>query len=134
MLDVVRQDYIRTARAKGLSERQVIWKHALKNALIPVITVVGMQIGMIMAGSVVVEAIFNIPGLGSLMMTAINNKDYPVIQGSVLFISLFVSLMNLLVDLIYGFVDPRIKAQYGNRKKKQPHKAEQPDLKEEEVA
>ena len=134
MLDVVRQDYIRTARAKGLSERQVIWKHALKNALIPVITVVGMQIGMIMAGSVVVEAIFNIPGLGSLMMTAINNKDYPVIQGSVLFISLFVSLMNLLVDLIYGFVDPRIKAQYGSRKKKQPHKAEQPDLKEEEVA
>ena len=134
MLDVVRQDYIRTARAKGLSERQVIWKHALKNALIPVITVVGMQIGMIMAGSVVVEAIFNIPGLGSLMMTAINNKDYPVIQGSVLFISLFVSLMNLLVDLIYGFVDPRIKAQYGSRKKKQPLKAEQRDLKEEEVA
>ena len=68
MLDVVRQDYIRTARAKGLSERQVIWKHALKNALIPVITVVGMQIGMIMAGSVVVEAIFNIPGLGSLCL------------------------------------------------------------------
>ena len=131
MLDVVRQDYIRTARAKGLSESQVIWKHALKNALIPVITVVGMQIGMIMAGSVVVEAIFNIPGLGSLMMTAINNKDYPVIQGSVLFISLFVSLMNLLVDLIYGFVDPRIKAQYGTKKKKAIQKAEQSDSKEE---
>lgn len=90
-----------------------------------------MQIGMIMAGSVVVEAIFNIPGLGSLMMTAINNKDYPVIQGSVLFISLFVSLMNLLVDLIYGFVDPRIKAQYGTKKKKAVQKAEQSDSKEE---
>lgn len=117
MLDVVRQDYIRTARAKGLSEQQVIWKHALKNALIPVITVVGMQIGSIMAGSVVVEAIFSIPGLGSLLMTAINNKNYPIIQGSVLFMSLFVSLMNLLVDLVYGFVDPRIKAQYGGKKK-----------------
>ena len=114
MLDVIR--HIRTARAKGLSERQVIWKHALKNALIPVITVVGMQIGMIMAGSVVVEAIFSIPGLGSLLMSAINNKNYPVIQGSVLFMSIFISAMNLLVDLVYGFVDPRIKAQYGTKK------------------
>lgn len=118
MLDVIRQDYIRTARAKGLSERGVIWKHALKNALIPVITVVGMQIGMIISGSVVVEAIFSIPGLGSLLMAAINNRNYPVIQGSVLFMSIFISLMNLIVDLIYGFVDPRIKAQYSGGKKK----------------
>ncbi len=118
MLDVIRQDYIRTARAKGLSERDVIWKHALKNALIPVITVVGMQLGTVIAGSVVVEAIFSIPGLGSLLMAAINNKNYPIIQGCVLFMSLFISLMNLLVDLIYGFVDPRIKAQYGSRKKR----------------
>ena len=124
MLDVIRQDYIRTARAKGLSERDVIWKHALKNALIPVITVVGMQLGSIIAGSVVVEAIFSIPGLGSLLMNAINNRNYPVIQGSVLFMSIFISLMNLLVDLIYGFVDPRIKAQYGGGKKKAAKKAE----------
>ena len=124
MLDVIRQDYIRTARAKGLSERDVIWKHALKNALIPVITVVGMQLGTIIAGSVVVEAIFSIPGLGSLLMDAINNRNYPVIQGCVLFMSIFISLMNLLVDLIYGFVDPRIKAQYGGGKKKAPKKTE----------
>ena len=124
MLDVVRQDYIRTARAKGLSERDVIWKHALKNALIPVITVIGMQLGTVIAGSVVVEAIFAIPGLGSLLMDAINNRNYPVIQGSVLFMSIFISLMNLLVDLIYGFVDPRIKAQYGGGKKKAAKKSE----------
>lgn len=124
MLDVIRQDYIRTARAKGLSERDVIWKHALKNALIPVITVVGMQLGTIIAGSVVVEAIFSIPGLGSLLMAAINNRNYPVIQGCVLFMSIFISLMNLLVDLVYGFVDPRIKAQYGGGKKKTAKKTE----------
>ena len=130
MLDVIRQDYIRTARAKGLSERDVIWKHALKNALIPVITVIGMQLGSIIAGSVVVEAIFSIPGLGSLLMNAINNRNYPVIQGSVLFMSVFISLMNLLVDVIYGFVDPRIKAQYGGGKKKTAKKTEEPAKKE----
>lgn len=112
MLDVVRQDYIRTARAKGLGEGEIIRKHALPNALIPVITVVGMQLGYIIAGSVVIEAIFAIPGIGSWIMTAISQKDYPVIQGSVLFLSLIICLLNLLVDLIYGFVDPRIKAQY----------------------
>jgi len=124
MLDVIRQDYICTARAKGLTEREVIWKHALRNALIPVITIVGMQMGLIMAGSVVVEAIFAIPGLGSLMMTAINNKNYPVIQGAVLILCFSICFMNLLVDLIYGFVDPRIKAQFGTSKKKQGKKKE----------
>lgn len=119
MLDVIRQDYIRTARAKGLSEGVVIRHHALKNALIPVITVVGMQLGTIVAGSVVVEAIFAINGTGQLLMTAINGKNYPVINGVVLFLSVSISLMNLVVDLIYGFVDPRIMAQYsGGRKKK----------------
>ena len=132
MLDVIRQDYIRTARAKGLSERDVIWKHALKNALIPVITIIGMQLGTVIAGSVVVEAIFAIPGLGSLLMDAINNRNYPIIQGSVLFMSIFISLMNLLVDLIYGFVDPRIKAQYGGSKKKTAKKA--PEAAKGEVA
>ena len=119
MLDVIRQDYIRTARAKGLTEGVIIRRHALKNALIPVLTVVGMQLGTIVAGSVVVEAIFAINGTGQLLMTAINGKNYPVINGIVLFLSISISLMNLIVDLVYGFVDPRIMAQYsGGRKKK----------------
>lgn len=118
MLDVIRQDYIRTARAKGLSESAVIQRHALKNALIPVLTVVGMQLGTIVAGSVVIEAIFAINGTGQLLMTAINGKNYPVINGVVLFLSVSISLMNLLVDLVYGFVDPRIMAQYSSGRKK----------------
>ena len=121
MLDVIRQDYIRTARAKGLSEGVIIRRHALKNALIPVLTVVGMQLGTIVAGSVVIEAIFAINGTGQLLMTAINGKNYPVINGIVLFLSISISLMNLLVDLVYGFVDPRIMAQYSvGKKKKKP--------------
>lgn len=119
MLEEIRKDYVRTAKAKGVSNRTVIQKHALKNALIPVITVIGFQLGMIMGGSVVIESIFAIPGLGSLMQTGINNRDYPVIMGCVLILSACVCVMNLLVDVIYAFVDPRIKAQYtaGKRKK-----------------
>ena len=112
MLEVIRQDYIRTARSKGLSEGKVIMKHALKNALIPVITLVGMQLGMIMGGSAVVEAIHNIPGMGTLLLTAITKKDYPTIQTIVLIISVVVCAMNVLVDVVYALVDPRIKAQY----------------------
>lgn len=112
MLDVIRMDYIRTARAKGVSERSVIYKHALRNALIPVITTVGMQLSMVVAGSVVIESIFSIPGIGMLMLSAINNRDYPLIQGVVLVLSLFICVINLLVDLAYAAVDPRIKAQY----------------------
>lgn len=112
MLEVIRQDYIRMARSKGVTERAVIWAHALKNALIPVITMIGVQIGQIIGGAVVVEAIFSIPGMGNLMMTAINNRDYPIVQGSVLVLSMSICLMNLLVDIVYGFVDPRIMAQY----------------------
>lgn len=120
MLEVIRQDYIRTAYAKGLTEREVIWKHAIRNAMIPVITTIGTMASMIFGGSVVIESIFNIPGLGMLMQTAITNADYPVVLGSVLIISFFVCLINLLVDLLYGFLDPRIKAQYttGSRKKR----------------
>ena len=128
MLDVIRQDYITTARSKGLAEGVVIRKHALRNALISVITIVGMQLGLIMAGSVVVEAIFSVPGLGSLILDAINNKNYPVIQGSVLFLSLSISLMNLIVDVVYGFVDPRIKAQYSSGGKK-PRKEKKTEAK-----
>lgn len=112
MLEVIRQDYIRTARAKGLKEGFVIRKHALKNALIPVITVVGMQMSLIVGGSVVVETIFSIPGIGTLMMTAINSRNYPVVQGTVLILSVVVCIMNLLVDIAYAYVDPRIKSQY----------------------
>lgn len=112
MLEVIRQDYIRTARSKGLSEGQVIRKHALKNALIPVVTLVGMQLGMIMGGSAVIEAIHNIPGMGTLLLNAINKKDYPTIQTIVLILSVVVCGMNVLVDIIYALIDPRIKAQY----------------------
>lgn len=122
MLDVVRQDYITTARAKGQKEGVVITKHALRNALIPIITTVGFQFGILIAGSVVVETIFNMQGLGSLMMTAINNKDYPIIEGCVLVLSALICIINLLTDLAYGFADPRIMAQYSGGKKKKKEK------------
>lgn len=118
MLDVVRQDYIRTARAKGVKERTVIYKHALRNALIPVITVIGMQLSVIFGGSIIVETIFSIPGMGMLLLDAINSQDYPVILGCVLVLSLAVCVINLLVDLAYAAADPRIKAQYTGGKKK----------------
>lgn len=118
MLEVIRQDYITTARSKGMTEHDIVWKHALRNALIPIITVVGFMVSTIMGGSVIIENIFNFPGLGALMMTAINNKDYPMIMGAVLVISFFVCVINLVVDIIYAFVDPRIKAQYVSAKQK----------------
>lgn len=125
MLDVIRADYIRTARAKGVPERTVILKHALRNALIPVITVIGMQLSMVVAGSVVIESIFGIPGIGMTMLTAINNSDYPTIQGSVFILSLFICVINLVVDLAYAAVDPRIKAQYTAGSKKRARKEEE---------
>jgi peptide/nickel transport system permease protein len=118
MLEVIRQDYIRTARAKGLKEGVIIRRHALKNALIPVVTVIGMQLGMIMGGSVIIETIFSIPGIGLFMLNGINNRDYPVINGTTLLISTTVCVMNLIVDVAYAFIDPRIKAQYTSGKKK----------------
>ncbi len=117
MLDVIRQDYIRTARAKGLKERTVIYKHALRNALIPVITVIGMQLTTIFGGSIIVESIYSIPGMGVLLLTAINSRDFTTIQGTVLVLSLAVCLINLLVDIAYAMADPRIKAQYVRPKK-----------------
>ena len=118
MLEVIRQDYIRTARAKGLKESVIIRKHALKNALIPVITMVGGQVSMVIGGSVITESIFNIPGMGSLMVTAINNRDYPTIMGITLVIAVFVSCVNLVVDLAYAAIDPRIKAQFSGGAKR----------------
>ncbi|MDR1299323.1 MAG: ABC transporter permease [Oscillospiraceae bacterium] len=120
VLEVIRQDYIRTARAKGIDERAVVVRHVLKNSLIPIVTIVGMQIGMIMGGSIIAESIFTIPGLGSYMMRGITSRDYPVINGCVLLMSTCICVMNLITDLAYGVVDPRIKAQYttaSNRRK-----------------
>jgi peptide/nickel transport system permease protein len=112
MLEVIRQDFIRTARAKGQKESTVIWTHALRNALIPVITVVGRQFGVLLAGAVLTESIFSIPGVGRLMVESIKMRDYPVVQGAVLFIAVAFCIVNLIVDLLYGFVDPRIRARY----------------------
>lgn len=112
MLEVIRQDYIRTARAKGLSERVVITRHALKNALIPIVTVVGLQFGFLLGGAVLTETIFSWPGVGRLMVDAIRQRDYPVVQGGVLLLALTFSVVNLLVDVFYAYIDPRIKAQY----------------------
>ncbi|MBO9482915.1 MULTISPECIES: nickel ABC transporter permease [Gammaproteobacteria] len=112
MLEVIRQDYIRTARAKGVAENVVINRHALKNALIPVITVIGLQFGMLLGGAVLTETVFSWPGVGRMMVDAIRQKDAPTVLGTVVFLATTFSLVNLLVDLLYGFVDPRIKSQY----------------------
>lgn len=116
MLDVIRQDYMSTARAKGLSEYKIIMRHGLKNALIPVITILGLQMGRTLGGAIVTESIFAIPGLGLLMMNAIKSKNYPSIQGSILFCALAFCVVNLLVDILYAYIDPRIKAQYIRKK------------------
>ena len=112
MLEVIRQDYIRTARAKGVAEKVVINKHALKNALIPIITVVGLQFGGLLGGAVLTESVFSWPGVGRLMVDAIRQKDTPTVLASVVFLAVVYSVVNLLVDLLYAFVDPRIKSQY----------------------
>jgi peptide/nickel transport system permease protein len=111
MLEVIRQDYIRTARSKGLAERVVIYKHALKNALIPVVTVVGLTVGRLLGGAVLTETIFSWPGLGKFAVDAIYARDYPQVQGVVLLIATGFVLVNLLVDVIYVFLDPRIRYQ-----------------------
>ncbi|MCR4394891.1 MAG: ABC transporter permease, partial [Dehalococcoidales bacterium] len=109
MLEVMRQDYIRTAWSKGLRERIIIIRHALKNGLIPVITLSGMGFSMIIGGSVIIETVFNIPGMGRLAVTSILNQDYPYVQGIILIVAAFVSIVNLVVDLTYGWLDPRIR-------------------------
>jgi peptide/nickel transport system permease protein len=109
MLEVIRQDYIRTAWSKGLRERSVIMKHALKNGLIPVITLLGMGIGMVFGGSVLVETVFAIPGIGRLLVTSVMAQDYVVVQSSTLVIAIIIVMANLLVDISYGWFDPRIR-------------------------
>lgn len=109
MLEVMRADYVRTARAKGLAQFWVVYKHALKNAMIPVLTVIGLQTGLLLGGAVLTETIFGWPGVGRYIYTAIGNRDYPVIQSGILVIATIFVLINLLVDLLYAYIDPRIK-------------------------
>jgi len=109
MLDVLRSEYIRTAAAKGLGGRIVVLKHALRNALIPVVTVVGLQIGILLGGTVVVEEVFTLPGVGRLVLWSIYQRDYPLIQSTILFIAFMFMAINLAVDLLYGYLDPRIR-------------------------
>jgi peptide/nickel transport system permease protein len=109
LLEVLRQDYVRTAWAKGLGERIVVLKHALKNALIPVMTVLGLQVAAVAGGAVIIEWIFGIPGMGQFLVDAIVQRDYPVIQGINLVIVIIIVVTNLTVDLVYGVLDPRIR-------------------------
>ena len=109
MLEVIGSDYVRTARAKGLSERMVIYKHALRNAILPVMTVIGMQLGHLLAGAVLVETVFTWPGMGRLMFEGILRRDYPLIMGILIFSSILVIIANLVTDLLYGVLDPRIR-------------------------
>jgi peptide/nickel transport system permease protein len=109
MLEVLRQEYIQTARAKGLVPSAIVVRHALKNAFIPVVTVLGVQLGALLGGTVVIEVIFGLPGIGRLVIDAISARDYPMLQGTVLFIAMLFALVNLVVDLTYAYLDPRIR-------------------------
>ena len=109
MLDVIRQDFIRTLRANGIPERLVVYRHALRNALNPVLTVIGLEFGFMLAGTVIVETVFSLPGIGRLLISAISNRDYPVIQGGMLLLGTLFVLVNLLTDLAYAAVNPRIR-------------------------
>jgi peptide/nickel transport system permease protein len=109
MLEVIRRDYIRTARSKGLKQKTIITDHALKNAIIPIITLIGIQLRNLVGGSVLVETVFNIPGIGRLMVRAVFDKDFLIVQGCIVMIALVVALANLLVDISYGYFDPRIR-------------------------
>ena len=117
MLEQIRQDYVTTARAKGQSEHKVIYKHALKNAMIPIITIVGSVFGVSLGGAVIAETIFSIPGLGSYTISALISRDYTIVQGSVLYFAVMYSVILLLIDLVYTMVDPRIRSQFTSNKK-----------------
>lgn len=125
MLEVIRQDYITTARAKGLTEGTVRYKHALKNAVIPVIMIVGSIFGMAMGGSMISEVIFSIPGLGNYTLSALQSRDYPVIQTSVFFMSALFAIVLLLIDIVFAIVDPRIRSQFAKKKRAEEGGAEE---------
>jgi peptide/nickel transport system permease protein len=109
MLEVLREDYVQTARSKGLSDRFVLYKHALKNGLITIVTLLGLQIGHLLAGSIIIENVFYLPGLGRLALGAVSARDLPVVQGVVLFMATVIVFINFAVDLLYGWLDPRIR-------------------------
>lgn len=109
MLEVLGSDYIKTAQAKGVKNRVIVFKHALRNAFLPILTVIGQTFGLLVAGAVVTETIFNIPGIGSLIISSVERRDYAVIQGVVLFVTLSYVFINLIIDLLYGFIDPRVR-------------------------
>ncbi len=109
VLEVMREDYVRTARSKGLEEKVVIYKHVLKNAFIPILTVIGLQVGQLVAGEIIIENVFYLPGLGQLVMRSIGQRDLPTVQAIVLFIAVLIIIINLVVDILYGYFDPRIK-------------------------
>ena len=121
MLEVIRSDYVTTARAKGMSELRILLKHALPNALLPVITIIGNGMGMLLAGTVVIESIFSIPGVGMYLVGGINTRDYNIVQSSVIFLALAFTAVMLLVDLAYAFIDPRIRAQFAGKKRRKHH-------------
>ena len=112
---VIRQDYMTTARAKGCPERRVIFGHGLKNALIPIITAIGLQMSLVITGSVLAETVFSWPGIGRLVYDSISKRDTPMVTGSIIMCSILMCVINLAVDLIYAFFDPRIKAQYSKK-------------------
>jgi peptide/nickel transport system permease protein len=116
MLDVIRQDYMTTARAKGCSEKRVIFRHGLKNALIPIITAIGLQMSLVITGSVLAETVFSWPGIGRLVYDSISKRDTPMVTGAIIMCSVLMCIINLVVDLIYAFFDPRIKAQYSKKR------------------
>ena len=116
MLDVLRQDYMVTARAKGCSEKRAILVHALKNALIPIITAIGLQMSLVITGSVLAETVFSWPGIGRLVYDSISKRDTPMVTGAIIMSSVLMLIINLVVDLVYAFFDPRIKAQYSRKR------------------
>lgn len=119
MLEVIRQEYITTAKAKGVPEGRIIWKHMLRNGILPVVTIVGMNIGVQIGGTVVIENVFAIPGMGSMIINSVRVKDMPMTVSSIILVAAFIGLMNLVVDILYAYIDPRIKTQYfGNKTRK----------------
>jgi peptide/nickel transport system permease protein len=117
MLEVVKQDYVRTARAKGAKERTVVYKHALRNALMPVVTIVGLNFSSLLGGSMVIENVFAMSGIGSLIIRSVNQRDTPLVLTAVMLVALMTGIVNLIVDIVYAYIDPRIKSQYVRAKK-----------------
>lgn len=109
MLEIIDLDYVKTARAKGLAERLVVFKHALRNAMIPIVTVLGLQFAILMGGAVLTETVYSWPGVARFLIRSVDARDYPAIQGSIIFIAIFISLINLIVDVLYAQLDPRVR-------------------------